>query len=40
LVVGGVGVVGDALRIRAELVEAIAGAVRGQRRWCTWKRSQ
>jgi hypothetical protein len=39
VVAGGAGVVGDGLRIKVELVEAVAGAVRGWRRWCTWRRS-
>jgi hypothetical protein len=33
------GGVGDGLRIGAELVEVAAGAVRGQRWWCMWRRS-
>jgi hypothetical protein len=37
---GGVGGVGDGLCIRAELMEAAAGAVRGWRRRCTWRRSR
>jgi hypothetical protein len=40
VVAGGAGGVGDGLRIEAELVEVAAGAVRGQRWWCTWGRSR
>jgi hypothetical protein len=40
VVVGGAVVVGDGLRIEAELVEAVAGVVRGWRWWCTWWRSR
>jgi hypothetical protein len=36
---GGAGVVGDGLHIEKELVEAVAGAVRGRRRRCTWRHS-
>jgi hypothetical protein len=36
----GAEVVGDGLRIGADLVEAVAGAVRGRRRRCTWRRSR